>query len=115
MLGCAALAGCTSIQLPPRPLAQAGVAFDREGEVGAFAEGIADPRSGRMVTPDDPVRVASVSKLVATIGVMKLVEAGKLDLDSDVSRWLGWALRNPAFPDRPVTLREILSHTSSVR
>ena len=115
MLGCAALAGCTSIQLPPRPLAQAGVAFDREGEVGAFAEGIADPRSGRMVTPDDPVRVASVSKLVATIGVMKLVEAGKLDLDSDVSRWLGWNLRNPAFSARPVTLREILSHTSSVR
>ena len=110
-----AVAGCTSIQLPPAPRAQAGVAFDRHGEIDAFAEGIADPQSGRAVTPDDPARVASVSKLVVAVGVMKLVEAGKLDLDSDVSRWLGWQLRNPAFRDRPVTLRQLLSHTSSVR
>ena len=107
--------GCTSIQLPPPPRAQAGIAFDRNGELGAFAEGIADPQSARAVTPDDPARVASVSKLVVAIGVMKLVEGGKVDLDSDVSRWLGWRLRNPAFPDRPVTLRQLLSHTSSVR
>jgi CubicO group peptidase (beta-lactamase class C family) len=109
------LAACTSINLPPVPKAEAGVAFDRNREVGAFAEGVADPQSGRAITPDDPARVASVSKLVVAIGVMKLVEAGKLDLDSDVSRWLGWSLRNPAFPDRAITLRELLSHTSSVR
>jgi CubicO group peptidase (beta-lactamase class C family) len=108
-------AGCTSLQPPPTPLAQAGVAFDRTGELGAFAEGIADPQSRRAVTPDDPVRVASVSKLVVAVGVMKLVEAGKLDLDRDVSSWLGWSLRNPAFPDRPITLRQLLSHTSSIR
>ncbi len=112
---CLSAAACTAIQLPPRPLAEAGVAFDRSEEIGAFADGIADPQSGRAVTPDDPVRVASVSKLVTTIGVMKLVEAGKLELDSDVSAKLGWSLRNPAFPDRPITLRQLLSHTSSVR
>ena len=115
LVGAAALAGCTSINLPPVAKAEAGVAFDRNAEVGAFADGIADPRSRRPITPDDPARVASVSKLVVAIGVMKLVEAGKLDLDSDVSGWLGWSLRNPAFPDRPITLRQILSHTSSVR
>ena len=106
---------CTSIRIAPAPLAQAGVAFDRQGELGAFAEGIADPQSGRAVTPDDPARVASVSKLVVAVGVMKLVEAGKLDLDSDASQWLGWTLRNPAFPERPISLRQLLSHTSSVR
>ena len=53
----------------------------RNGEIASFAEGIADPQSGRRVTADDPVRVASVSKMVVAIGVMKLVEAGKLDLD----------------------------------
>ncbi len=107
--------GCTTIRNPPQPRAQAGVAFDRSGEVGAFADGIADPKTGRAVTADDPVRVASVSKLVVAIGVMKLVESGRLDLDGDVSKWLGWSLRNPAFPQRAITLRQLLSHTSSVR
>lgn len=110
-----ALAACTSIQLPPKPLSQAGVAFTRAGETGAFADGIAEPQSGRAITPDDPARIASISKTVVAIGVMKLVEAGRLDLDSDVSPILGWSLRNPAFPDRPITLRQLLSHTSSIR
>ncbi|HET7816304.1 MAG TPA: serine hydrolase [Sphingomicrobium sp.] len=115
------LAGCTAA--PPTkspvaeaaPVAEAGVAFDRNGELGSFALGLADPKTGRAVTPDDPVRVASISKVAVALGVMRLVEQGRLDLDSDVSRWLGWSLRNPAFPDRPITLRMLLSHTSSVR
>ena len=97
------------------PVSQVGVAFDSVGEVASFAEGLADPAAGRTVTPDDPVRIASISKLVVAIGVMKLVEQGKLDLDSDVSHWLGWRLRNPDFPDRPITLAMLLSHTSSLR
>ena len=56
------------------------------GERGAWAEGLADPATGRAVTPDDPVRIASISKLVVAIGVMRLVEQGKLELDRDVSR-----------------------------
>ncbi len=110
LTGCATMSG----QAPP-PDAEVGVAFDRNGEVASFAEGIADPQSHRAVTPDDPVRVASISKLVTTIGVMKLVDSGRLDLDADVSHVLGYSLRNPAFPDRPVTLEMLLSHTSSVR
>ena len=108
-------AGCATVPPPAAPVAQAGVAFDRSGERGSFADGLADPRTGRAVTVDDPVRVASVSKLVVAIGLLRLVEAGKLDLDTDVSHWLGWSLRNPAFPDRPISLRLLLSHTSSVR
>jgi CubicO group peptidase (beta-lactamase class C family) len=109
------LIGCASRPPDTQPVAEVGVAFDRNGEIGSFAEGLADPRTGRVVTPDDPARVASVSKLVVAIGVMQLVEQGRLDLNSDVSRWLGWSLRNPAFPDRPISLRMLLSHTSSVR
>ncbi|WP_205479211.1 serine hydrolase domain-containing protein [Sphingomonas arenae] len=95
--------------------AEVGVAFDRAGDQGFYAEGLADPAARRGVSPDDPVRVASVSKLVVAIGVMKLVEQGRLSLDEDVSRHLGWSLRNPAFPQRPVSLRMLLSHTSSIR
>jgi CubicO group peptidase (beta-lactamase class C family) len=110
------LPSCTTVESLPTPLpAQAAVAFDLAGERGAWAQGLADPWTGRAVTPDDPVRIASVSKLVVSIGVMKLVEQGSLDLDEDVSRYLDWPMRNPAFLDRPITLRMLLSHTSSLR
>ena len=110
-----ALAACATVRVEPPVNAEVGVAFDRTHEIASFADGIADPQSGRRVTADDPVRVASVSKLGTAIGVMKLVEQGKLDLSSDVSRWLGWSLRNPSVPDRQITLGMLLSHTSSVR
>jgi CubicO group peptidase (beta-lactamase class C family) len=110
-----ALTACAIVPREPPVHAEVGVAFDRDGDVGSFADGLADPQSGRHVTIDDPVRVASVSKIVTAIGVMLLVDRGKLELTSDVSRWLGWRLRNPNFPDRPITLSMLLSHTGSVR
>lgn len=110
------LAACATVPAKePPPDAEVGVAFDRNGELASFADGIADPQSGRRVTIDDPVRVASISKMVVAIGVMKLVEQGRLELDRDVTAYVGWNVRNPAFPERPVTLRMLLSHTSSVR
>ena len=116
LLAMTSLAACTTLPQPsPLGPARVVVAFDLAGERGASAEGLADPATGRVVTPDDPVRVASVSKLVVAIGVMRLVEQGKLELDRDVSAYLGWNLRNPAFPARVITLRMLLSHTSSLR
>ncbi len=95
--------------------ASAGVRFDGPRIVARIAEGEADRATHRAVTADDPVRVASISKLAVALAVMRLVERGTLDLDRDVSTYLGWTLRNPAFPDAPVTLRRLLSHTSGVR
>jgi CubicO group peptidase (beta-lactamase class C family) len=89
------------------------VVADRAGIVRAEALGDA-VIGGRALAVDTPMRVASISKAVVAIGVMRLVEMQTLDLDSDVSRWLGWRLRNPAFPDTPVTLRQLLSHTAGI-
>lgn len=96
------------------PVAAVRIAFDRASETDVRVAGVADRASGRKVTADDRVRIASVSKLVVAIGVLRLAEAGTLDLDADVSRYLGGRLRNPAFPDTPITLRQLLSHTSSL-
>ncbi len=60
-------------------------------------------------------RIASVSKMVATVGAMILVEQGKLDLDVDISHYLGFKVRNPNFPDDVITTRMLMSHTSSLR
>ncbi|WP_447727649.1 serine hydrolase domain-containing protein [Sphingomonas koreensis] len=94
--------------------AEVRVAFDARGVTAARASGLADRAAGRAVTADDPVRIASISKLVVALGVMRMVEAGQLDLDRDVSVVLGWRVRNPAFPGAPVTLRHLLSHTSGL-
>ncbi len=97
-----------------RPAAQARVAFDRDRITASQVSGMADIAAGRALTADDPVRIASISKLVVAIGVMRMVEDGTLDLDADVSGLLGWPLRHPGHPDTPVTLRLLLSHRSSL-
>lgn len=99
---------------PPALRSEARVTFDRHHILTSRAGGVADRTTGRLTTIDDPVRVASISKLVVALGVMRLVQSGKLDLDRDVSQWLGWPLRNPTFPEKLITLRLLLSHQSSL-
>lgn len=67
------------------------------------------------VTSESRFRVASISKIFTATGYMKLVEEGKINLDEDVSRYLGFTLRNPSYPNRIITSRMLLSHTSSLR
>ncbi len=94
--------------------ARVKVDFTVSGISTDFVKGNAGVAS-RPVSIDDPVRVASISKLVVAIGAMRLAEAGKLDLDRDVGSYLGWQVRNPAFPGTPVTMRQLLSHRSGLR
>ena len=67
------------------------------------------------VTRDTEFRIASVSKQFTAFTLMQLVEQGKLRLDDDVSKYLGFKLRNPAYPDTPITLEMLASHISSLR
>ena len=67
------------------------------------------------VTSDSRFRVASISKIFTATGYMHLVEEGKINLDEDVSRYLGFTLRNPKYPNKVITSRMLLSHTSSIR
>jgi CubicO group peptidase (beta-lactamase class C family) len=93
----------------------AWASFDAKGILRSGAGGVADRATGRPLTIEDPARIASITKLHVALGAMRLVEQGRLDLDRDVSDYLGWRVRNPAFPDAPITLRLLLSHRSSMR
>lgn len=114
-----AFAGCTERSLetpaPPPAVSYAWVTFDNGSLRKSGASGLADRAEKRLLTVDDPVRVASISKLVVALGVMRLVEQGRIDLDEDVSKRLGWSLRNRAYPQTPITLRLLLSHRSSLK
>lgn len=62
----------------------------------------------------DIFRIASISKSFSATSIMQLVEAKKLKLDDDVSNLIGFTVRNPKFPDKVITLKMLLSHTSSL-
>ena len=59
-------------------------------------------------------RIASLSKSFTATSLLQQVEQGKVSLSDDVSDLLGFRVRNPKFPDVPITLEMLLSHTSSI-
>jgi amino acid adenylation domain-containing protein/non-ribosomal peptide synthase protein (TIGR01720 family) len=92
-----------------------GIALVAGGElVDAWGEGVADAGRGIPVRPDTAFQIGSISKHVTALAVLRLAEEGQLDLDEDVNRYLrDWQLP-PADPERPVTLRHLLSHDAGV-
>jgi CubicO group peptidase (beta-lactamase class C family) len=59
--------------------------------------------------------IASVSKTVVGLALLKAQELGLLNLDDPVNKYLPSPVVNPAFPDVPITLRHLATHTSSIR
>ena len=96
------------------PPATVVVAFDRESIRPLIVEGLANKDTQRPVEAKDPVRIASISKLVMALTALRLVDEGKLDLERDVSDYLGWRLRSPYHPDAPVTLAHLMSHRAGL-
>ena len=76
--------------------------------------GVKDLESKAPLRKEHLMRIASISKSFTATALMQLVEQGKLSLDSDVSELIGFKIRNPRFPDTPITLKMLLSHTSSI-
>jgi CubicO group peptidase (beta-lactamase class C family) len=71
-------------------------------------------QNGRAVTPNTPFILASVSKSFTALAVMQLVEAGKVELDAPVQRYLPWfRLADPVASAR-ITLRHLLYQTSGI-
>jgi CubicO group peptidase (beta-lactamase class C family) len=95
----------------------AGIGFDSPTgpDRRRFAAGRAHFAPDRAMTLDSPMRVASISKHIAVLGFLQLLERGRLGLDDDASDYVGFRLRHPLYPDAVITLRHVLSHTSGLR
>ena len=76
-----------------------------------------NPKKTSPVTNRTLFQMASISKPVAAVGALRMVERGQLSLDEDVNRKLSsWKLPANDFTARqPVTLRHLLSHTAGIR
>ncbi len=58
--------------------------------------------------------IASISKSFVSTAIMQLVEEKKLKLDDDINKYLTFNVRNPQFPNVPITVRMLLCHRSSL-
>jgi CubicO group peptidase (beta-lactamase class C family) len=80
----------------------------------AKAYGYADKERGTRATPDTLFEAGSISKPIAALAALELVERGTLDLDANVNDKLkSWHLPENQFTtNHKVTLRNILNHTA---
>ncbi len=77
------------------------------------AYGEADVDEGTPLTLEHLMRISGVSETVVAIAVMQQVEAGKLSLDEDVSKYLPFPVKNPKAAGK-ITVRQLLTYTSSL-
>ncbi|WP_202388651.1 serine hydrolase domain-containing protein [Pontixanthobacter aquaemixtae] len=75
----------------------------------AGARGVKRAGGEAAITPDTPFITGSISKSFTALAVMQLVEAGKIDLDAEISQYLAEFSGQPA---GTITIRQLLSHTS---
>lgn len=98
-----------------RPVAAIAVAVVKDGKiVYAHSFGAKNLENNIPLSNEDLFRIASISKSFTVTSLMQLVEQKKISLNDDVSKLIGFTIRNPKFPDKVITLRMLLSHTSSI-
>jgi CubicO group peptidase (beta-lactamase class C family) len=86
---------------------------DDQEIVWAKGFGMADPVANIPATAETVYRIGSVSKLFTDIGIMQLVERGEMDIDAPITDYLpNFTPKNPY--DRPITLRQLMSHRSGL-
>jgi CubicO group peptidase (beta-lactamase class C family) len=99
-------------ELPVTGLSVAVVKKNKIVYMHAFGE--KDRETHAPLTTDCLFRIASISKSFSATSIMQLVEAGKISLDDDAGKLIGFRLRNPNYPDKVITLRMLMSHLSSI-
>jgi len=91
------------------------VAVVKKGDIiYTHSFGTKDNTTNAPLTDENIFRIASISKSFSATSIMQLIEAGKLSIDDDISDLVGFRVRNPRFPEKVITLKMLLSHTSSI-
>ena len=70
---------------------------------------------GEKVTEDTLFQVGSISKMIANIGLLQLMEQQHIPLDAPLGDVLGYEVKHPEYPTYAVTLRQLMTHTASLR
>lgn len=90
------------------------VAVVQNGQVvDSYTYGWATKNTDKM-TADHKIRVASLSKIAVGMAAMCLQDEGTVNIDGDIGSYWDMKVRNPSYPNTPITLRMLLSHTSTL-
>lgn len=77
--------------------------------------GYSDIESKIPFTNDKSINLGSVSKTITTVAILQLWEKGKIKLSDDINKYLSFNVRNPKFLEEPITIKQLLTHTSSIK
>ncbi|WP_417359406.1 serine hydrolase domain-containing protein [Galbibacter sp.] len=102
--------------------------IQRNGQINGFAVamvsqngvlyekgfGLANIETKEKYTENTIQHIASVSKTLIGIALMKAKEMGKLNLDDPIQDYLPFKVINPYYPDETITIRQLATHTSSI-
>ena len=72
-------------------------------------------KNSQPMTSDTKIRIASISKVSVAMGAMLLWEQGIIDPNESIGTYWGTTIQNPYYKDKPVTVENLLTHTSSIR
>lgn len=87
---------------------------DKDGNIENVTSGFSSIEENKVTTTKSIYRIASISKVIVAIGVLKLYEQGLVNLDEDIEKYLGFKIRNPKFPNHKITIRMLMTQTSSI-
>jgi CubicO group peptidase (beta-lactamase class C family) len=86
-----------------------------EGELALVETyGMANIATGESVDENTLFNIASISKPIMGLALLRLVGQGKLELDRDINDYLSFNVDNPHTTDEIITLRHLVSHSSGI-
>lgn len=88
---------------------------NQEGILFNKGFGYADKNENKKYTDNTIQNIASISKTFIGVALLKAQEMGKLDLDDSINKYLPFEVKNPYFPEEPITIRQLATHTSSIK
>lgn len=94
----------------------ASISLIEDGQIkwtGAF--GYSDIEAEKETSKDTVYQVASISKSATAIGIMRLVEQGKINLDDPIGKYLTrWQIPASIYNENDITIKKVLSHTAGL-
>ncbi|MBL6445319.1 beta-lactamase family protein [Fulvivirga sp. 29W222] len=92
----------------------AAAIIDKDGIVYAQGFGHANKEKNIPYTHQTVQPIASISKTILAVALMKAQELGKLNLDDNINNHLPFKIVNPNHPEKTITIRHLANHTSGI-